>query len=129
LIGVGEIGVVENEQRARKNNPGEEQRQGEAIEADAAGLEGHNFVCLAENTEGAQRGDESGERRELVNEIRNQEAEIVDDDQKRDTVARDVVEQFEEGEGFKQQDERAENEHEIVEEAAKYIDIDDGGKV
>ena len=44
-------------------------------------------------------------------------------------MARNVVEEFEECEGFKQQDERAENEDEIVGEAAEHVDIDDGGKV
>ena len=129
LVGVGEIGVVENEKRAGENDAGEKQREREPVEADAAGLEGDDFVVFAEDAEGDERGDESGERRELVDEIGNQEAKIIDDDEERDAVARDVVEQFEEGEGFKEQYERAENENEIIEEAAKHVDVNDGRKV
>ena len=129
LVGVGEIGVVENEKRGGKDQAGEKQREGEAVEADAAGLEGDDFVVFAENAEGDEGGDESGERRKLVDEIRNQETEIVDDDQEGDAVASDVVEEFEKGEGFKEQDESAEDQEEIVGEAAEHIDVNDGRKV
>ena len=82
LVGVGQIGVVENQERSGEENAGEQQRQRQAVEADAAGLEGHDFVVLAEHAESDQGGDESGEGRELVDEIGNQETEIVDDDEK-----------------------------------------------
>ena len=44
-------------------------------------------------------------------------------------VAGDVVEKLEEGEGFKEQDEGAEDQEEIVGEAAEHVDVDDGRKI
>ncbi len=97
-------------QRAGEDQTGNQQRKREAIEADAAGLEGGDFIVLAEDAKGDERGDKRGERRELVDEIGNQKAEIVDDDEEGNAVAGDVVEELEEGEGFKEQNECAEDE-------------------
>ena len=85
-------------------------------------------LFLLMHAEGDEHGDQRGERSELIDEIRNQEAEIVHDhDQEGNAVASDVVEKLEEGEGFKEQDENAhEDEQEVIEEAAEHVEIDDG---
>src|SRR5258708_2993265 len=49
LVGVGEIGVVENQKSAGENNAGEKQREGKSVEADAAGFEGDDFVVFTED--------------------------------------------------------------------------------
>src|SRR5215470_380803 len=61
LVGVGEIGVVEKQEQPGEHHARDEQRQGQAIEADAAGLESDDFVVLAEYPEGDERGDQGAE--------------------------------------------------------------------
>ena len=71
LVGVGEIGFVEDEKSCGDGDSGEEEWSGESIKADAAGFEGDDFVIFAEDAESDEDGDQRGERRELINEIRN----------------------------------------------------------
>lgn len=126
LVGVGKIGVVEDEKSGGNGDTGEENRNGEAVEGDAAGFEGDDFVVLAEDAEGDEDGDEGAERSELVNGIGDEIAEVVDDDHERDVVAADVFGQFEEGEDFEEEEEGHHDDEEVVEEAAEEIEIDDG---
>ena len=126
LIGVGEVGVVENEKARGENESGEKERNGKAIDADAASLEGDDFVVFAEDAEGDENGDESAEGRELIDEIGDEVPEIVDDDEKGDVVTSDVVEQFEEGEDFKEEDESGHDDEKVVEETAEEVEVDDG---
>jgi hypothetical protein len=128
LVGVGKVDVVENEKAESENDSAEEKGKSEAIEADATGLEGHNFVVLAEDAESDENGDKGAERRELVDEVGNEVAEVVDDDEKGDMVAGDVVEKLEEGEDFEEKGEGRHDDEEKVEEAAQEVDIDDGRK-
>ncbi len=125
LVGVGKIGVVEDEQSAGQQHAGEEERQGDAVDADATGFEGHNFVVLAEDTQSDQNGHQRAERRELVEQIRDQIAEVIDNNHKRNVVAGDIVEKLEEGEGLEEQDESAHDEGEVVEKPAEHVDIND----
>jgi len=129
LVGVGKIGVVEDEQSGSDGQAGEENGKGNAIKADAAGFEGGDFVVLAEDAEGDEDSDESAERRELIDQIGNEVAEIVDDHDERDVMAGDVVEEFEEGENFKEGDEGGHDDEEKIKKAAEDIHIDDGGNV
>ena len=71
------------------------------MQTDAAGLDGHDFVVLAHDAESDQHRNERAKGREVVDEIRRQVAKIIDDDEKRDVVPRDVVEQLEEGKSLK----------------------------
>ena len=126
LVGVREIGAVEEQQSAGKCTTSEEQRNGQAIEADAAGFESDDFVVLAHHADSDQHGDQCAERGELIEQIGNQVTEIVDDDEKGNAMARDVVEKLEEGEGLEKQDENAHDDGEVVEETAEYIEIHNG---
>jgi hypothetical protein len=128
LVGVGEIGVVQDEEDGGNGEASEEEREGESIEGEAAGLEGDDFIVFAENAEGDEHGDESAERGELVNGVGDEEAEIVDDDHEGDVVAADVFCQLEEGEDFEEEEERDHDEHEVVKETAEEIEVNDGWK-
>ena len=128
LVGVGEIGVIEDEEREGDGEASEKERNGEAVEGNATGLEGDNFVVLAEDAEGDENAHESAEGRELIDGIRDEVTEIIDDDHEGDVVAADVFGEFEEGEDFEQEEEGDHDDEEVVEEAAKDIEIDDGGK-
>src|SRR5262249_25920980 len=105
LVGVGKKSVIEEQEQPCEHHSRDKKRQRQAIQTDAAGLEGGDFVVLAEHAQGDKGGDQRGERRELVDEIRNEIAEIVHDNEEGDAVPGDVVEQFEEREGFKKRDE------------------------
>ena len=126
LVGVGQIGVVKNKKAHGESEAGKEKRNGEAIEADAAGFEGNDFVVFAKDSESDENGDESAKRRELVDEIGDQVAEIVDDYEERDVMPGDIVEELEEGKDFEEEDEGGQDDGEVVEEAAEQVDIDDG---
>ena len=126
LVGVRQISTVEDEQTSREESAGKQKRDGEAIEADAAGLERNDFVVLAHHAEGNQHGDQRGEGRELVQKVRHEIAEVVDDDQEGNAVAGDVVEQLKKSECLKQEDEHAHDGEEIVEKAAQQVEINDG---
>ena len=126
LIGVGKVDVVENEKARSERDPGKEKRNGEAIEADAAGFEGDDFVVFAEDAEGNENGDQSAEWRELIDEIGDEVAEIVDDNEERHVVTSNVVEEFEEGEDFEEEDEGGHDDEEVVEETAEEVEVDDG---
>lgn len=123
LVGVGEISFVEENHAGGEDESAEEKRDGEAVKADAAGLAGDDFVVLAHDAERDEDGDESGERGEVVEEEGSEEAEIVDDDEEGNAVAGDVVEQFEESEGFEEEDEDGHEDGEVKEEAAEKIEV------
>jgi len=59
---------------AARSRPERKQREGKSVEADAAGFEGDDFVVFTEDAESDERGDESAERCELINQIGNQES-------------------------------------------------------
>ena len=101
LVGVGQIGFVNEEHGTGKDRAGHEQRNDQAMKADAAGLDGHDFVVFAHGAESDENGDERAERREVVDQVGREIAEIVDDGEEGHAVAGDVVEKLEEGEGFK----------------------------
>jgi len=128
LVGVREVGVVEDEEGGGDGETGEEEGEREAVERDAAGLEGNDFVVLAENAEGNEDGDKGAERSELIDGVGNQIAEITGDDGKGDVVAADVFGEFEEGEDFEEEEKGDHDDREEVEEAAEDVEVDDGGK-
>src|SRR6516164_4027076 len=128
LVGVGQVGVVEDEEREGDGETGEKQRHRETIEGNAAGLEGHDFVVLTENADGDENGNEGAKRSELVDGVGNEVAEIVHHHDKGGVVAADVFGQFEEGEDFEEEEEGEHDEEELVEEASKDVEIDDGRK-
>ena len=123
LVGVGEIGFVDEKHGGGEDHSGHEERDDQAMQTDAAGFDGHDFVVLAHDAEGDEDGDERAERGEVVDEIGREVAEIIDDGEEGDAMAGDVVEQLEEGEGFEEKNEDAHDEQEIHGEAAKDVDV------
>ncbi len=103
LIGEGQVGVVQNQKTGREKNAAEKQRQGNAVQAEAAGLERHELVVLSHYAQRHQHGDERGEGRELVEEVAGQVQEIESDVEQAGPVLRDVVEQFKKREHFEEQ--------------------------
>ena len=93
------------------------------MQTDAAGFDGYDFVVLAHDAESDQHGNEGAKGSEVIDEIGRQVAKIIDDDEKSDVMARDVVEQLEEGKGFKEKDEHGHDECEINDETAKNINV------
>ena len=79
LIGVGQVGVIEHDQARGQQQSGQQQRQGNAIQADAGGLEGDEFVIFRHHAERDQHGHQRGQRRELIEEIAGKIDKIVDD--------------------------------------------------
>src|SRR5579864_1153616 len=69
LIGEGQVRIVQNHQTGPEKNAGQQQWQRDAVQAEAAGLEGDEFVVLCHHSESDQHGYESGERRELVEQV------------------------------------------------------------
>ena len=105
LVGVREIGVVENQHRGSQRESGKEKRQGNAINADAGGLASHDLVVFGHHPERDKHAHERSQGRKLVEKIRREIPEIFHHNQKRNSVARNVVQQLEKREGFKQKDE------------------------
>jgi hypothetical protein len=69
LVGVGEISFVDDEHGGGEDHSGHEERDDQAMQADAAGLNGHDFVVLTHGAEGHKHGDERAERREVVDQV------------------------------------------------------------
>ena len=113
---------------ARNQQPGKEQRKDQAIEADAAGFEGDDFVVFRQNGERDESGDQGRKRRELIDHQRNQIAEIVDHGEERDVVAGDVSQQIEKSERVENHYKGREQNEEVVEELLEHVDVDEHRK-
>src|ERR1019366_9653665 len=101
--------------------------QGNAIQADAGGLEGHEFVVFRHHAERDQYGDQRGQRRKLVEEIASKIDKIADDLQNAGAMLRDVVEQLEKRKDLEEEDESGGQQNKIVEEAAEQIHVEQLG--
>src|ERR1019366_965534 len=101
--------------------------QGNAIQADAGGLEGHEFVVFRHHAERDQYGDQRGQRRKLIEEIAGKIDKIGDDLQNAGAMLRDVVEQLEKRKDLEEEDESGSQQNKIVEEAAEQIHVEQLG--
>ena len=123
LIGVGQIGVVQNDQAGREKHAGQQQRQRNAVQAEAAGLERDELVVFGHHSEGDQHGHERGQRRELVEQIAGEIQKILSDFDEAGAMLRDIVQQFEKCEDLEEQNKSDRQQHEIIEEAAQQIHV------
>ena len=128
LVGVGEVSVVEDEKSGSDGATGDEEWKSDAVERNAAGFEGNDFVVFAENAESNENGDERAERSELVDGVGNKITEIAEDDHEGDIVAANVFREFEKGKDFEKEDKGDHDDDEEVEKAAKDVEIEDGRK-
>src|ERR1019366_4327361 len=101
--------------------------QGNAIQADAGGLEGHEFVVFRHHAERDQYGDQRGQRRKLIEEIAGKIDKIGDDLQNAGAMLRDVVEELEKRKDLEEEDESGGQQNKIVEEAAEQIHVEQLG--
>ena len=91
LIGVGQVGVVQHQQAARKKNAGQQQRQRDPVQTEATGLERDELVVLRHHSESNEHGHECSERRELVEQIASEIQKIQGDFDDADAMLRDVI--------------------------------------
>src|SRR6267143_1022451 len=123
LVGIGQVGIVENDHGCGQGQPCKKQRHGQTIHTDAAGLDGHDFIVLAHDPQRHEYRDQRPQRRELIEQIGSKVAEIIDHDKERNAVARNVVEKLEKGEGLKKKDERPHQQRKIIKETPQYIHV------
>ena len=128
LIGVGQIGVVEQEHTGGDDAPGQDEWQNQPIHADAAGFESDHFVIFGHDREGHEGSDQSGQRRELVNHERNQFAEIIEHHARRNVVFRNIAKEIKKGEGVEDQDEAGQQNEKIIKKTLEQIDVDEHGE-
>ncbi len=76
-VGVGDPEIIEREESGAQAEAGDQNRNGQAMGADAAGFERGNFVVFAEKREDHQDRCEHSDGREIVDEARGQEEMIL----------------------------------------------------
>ena len=123
-VGVGHPEIIEGEKSRAQAERSNENRHGEAMRADAAGLEGRNFVVLAENREHHQDRCEHADRRKIVNQARRQPEMILEDRVEPDTIADDIAQELKKFEDVKDAA-NVTTTHEIKQETSEHIAIDD----
>src|SRR5882762_5205158 len=123
LVRVRQIGVVEYDHHGGQCHANKQQRHGKAIQTDAAGFAGDDFVVLAHHAQRHEYRHKRSKRGELIGEIRREIAEVLYDDKKWNSVAGDVVEKLEESERLEQKNERHHQEQEVREEPAQNVQI------
>src|SRR5437879_12070435 len=123
LIRVGQIGVVEHHHGSGQGQSRQQQRYRLKVQTDATGLDGYDFIVLAHDSQRHQDGDQRPQRCQLVEQIGSKVAEIIHHNQKGNSVARNVIEYLEEGEGLKKKDERSHQQRKIIKETPQNIDV------
>ncbi len=116
--------MIEGEQAAAEDAGDNDDRSGEAIDADAAGLECRYFVRLREHAERHQDAHEDTDGRGIIEELRRQEEQVCEHALERDLVADDVAQQFEERVDVRDHHEGEQHNGEPEEEARKHVCVD-----
>src|ERR1700722_6670735 len=76
LIGVRQIGVIQDQQAGSEKDSGQQQRQRNTVQAETAGLERDQLVVFRHHAESNQHRYERGEGRELVKQVASKVHEI-----------------------------------------------------
>src|SRR5580658_7278130 len=126
FVGIGKIELIRHEKHAGDHHGGHEYGNDDAIEADAGGLDGCDFVGTLEQSKGDEHGEQHAERRGVVEEIGGDVEQVFADGEGRDLVSQDVTEQFEQSEHQQQDDERGDDHSEIERKTAQHIIVEDG---
>ena len=113
LVGKRQVRVVEHDHDRGQRHSCEQQWHRQAVQAHAACFDRHDFVALAHDSQSDQNGHQRPERGQLIHQVRGQITEILHHDQEGNTVARNVIQQFEERERFEQKDKRAHQQREV----------------
>ena len=127
-VGLGQVGLVEGEERAGQDAGDGDDGNDEPVEADTGGLHGGEFAGAVELAEGDEGGDEDAERGDLVEHAGGEVDEVFTDDGERFVVAQDVAHELEEGEYEHEQDKADQDEDEDLEELAEDVGVEDEGK-
>ncbi len=77
-----------------QDDGGHHRRHGQTIQADAAGLGGRDLVGLGQQAEDDQRRDQHRDRRDLVENLQDQIAVVLEHDGAGNVVSKDVVDPF-----------------------------------
>ena len=117
--------MIEGDEPAGGDRTSQEQRKGDAIEADPGGLERHQFVILGHDPQRNQDGNQAGQRRKLVDQVIAEISEIIGNSHPRSAVPRNVVQQIEEGEDLEQKNEAHQQQHKIEKEISQQVIIQD----
>src|SRR6202030_2139589 len=125
LVGIGQIGIVEQHQAGGKNDPNGHQRQGNAIETYPSRLKGHQFVILGHHAERHQNCHQARQRGELVKQVATQISKIIHHLYHSRAVPCNIVEQIEKCEYFKQQNKGYEEQREVKQEIAQQIKVEE----
>ena len=122
-IRVRHIVVIECEQAAAQNNSGHQNRNRQAVQADAGGFEGRDLVVFGENSERHQHRDQHAERRRVVDQLRRQEEQIGEYARQRDMVFNDVAQQLEERVDVNHQHEAHQQDDEVKQKALENVGV------
>ena len=123
LIRIGQIGVVQHHHGSGQGQSRKQQRYCQTVQTDATSLDRHDFIVFAHDSQRHQDGDQRPQRCQLVEQIGSKVAEIIHHNQKGNSVARNVVEYFEEGEGLKKKDKHPHQQRKIIKETPQNIDV------
>ena len=126
LVGVRKIELVRQEEHAGDQHGGHQNRNNDAVKADAGSLDGNDFVRALQQAERNQHRQQHAERRGGVKKEGRDVEQIFAHGERRHLIPHDVAQQLEQGE-HQQQHQESGNDHGKVEhKAAQHIIVEDG---
>ncbi len=126
FVCVGEIELVGEEEHAGDQGGGDEDRDDDAVNTDAGGFDGRDFVGALQQAEGDQHRQQHAERRNrVVQEVRCDVEQIFSNRQNRHVVAQDIVEQLEERKYQQQHQESSDDQRQVERKVAQHIVVED----
>src|ERR1700728_3516964 len=127
-IGLGQIQLIEDEQRDGKDGGDGNDRHGDAVEAHPGGLHGGELAVAVHDAEDHQHADEDAERRDEVNHAGGEIDEVLADGDEGSLVFDDVAEQLEEGEDEHEHDKGNEHHYKCQDKFAEHVLVEDERK-
>ncbi len=116
LVGQGKVVLVEEEQADGQDGGDGDDRNHQAVKADARSLHGDDFAVSIESAECDQNGDEHGQGCKLVEHGGREVDQIEPDRRERNVVAQDVCQQIESGEDQHEQSKGGQHQEKCLEE-------------
>src|SRR5690348_15740529 len=123
LVGIGQVSIVEQHQRAGQGQPCQEQRYGNAKKTHAASLDGDNFVVFAHDSQRHKHRDQPGQGRQVIAQVWRQVPEIILNNQEGYVSTSDVVEELKERECFKEKNEYNQQHTKVENEFSQNVEV------
>src|SRR5450631_64241 len=128
LVGVGEIELVREKKHAGNQRGGNQDRDYDAIQADAGGLDRGDFVGALQQPESDEHRQQHAERRGVVKKIGHDIQQIFAHRERRNLIPHDVAQQLEQGEHQQQHQKSCDDHRQVERKVAQHIIVEDGGE-